>query len=442
MQLQTQFTSRNALAQYVRTQFPGAAQRSSEISPVHGGRRAAEALLQKIDPERYASTRNMLTGSVTRLSPYLRHGVLTIAEVRHALLKRTQARQAYKILQELAWRDYYQRVYEQLGNDIWQDIEPYKTDRQNYAQELPDDIRQGSTGLVCIDSFANDLHASGYLHNHARMWTAAYIVHHRHVRWQAGAYWFLQHLLDGDPASNNLSWQWVASTFAAKPYYFNRENLARYTEDAYCSTCPLLNNGCPFDGSYEDVEKRIFPTANMDQEQRGPGQTPLTQRLSNPLEHKEIQFSDDSTTNVTIVWINDDSLNPADPALAAHPQTTPLFVFDDDAIEKAGWTLKRIAFIYECLLEIPNIQIYKGSPVDILTSQLAHHKKQSNEMLTLATTASVDPRIKHVIDTLDRQISVRLYEIRPFVGNAHIRDLRRFSRYWKDVERAVIVDEE
>ena len=442
MQLQTQFTSHDALAQYVRTQFPGAALRSSEISPVHGGRSAAEALLKKIDPERYASTRNMLTGSVTRLSPYLRHGVLSLAEVRHALLKHTQARQAYKILQELAWRDYYQHVYEQLGNDIWQDIEPYKTGRQQYAQELPDDIKQGSTGLVCIDSFANDLRATGYLHNHARMWTAAYVIHHRHVRWQAGAYWFLQHLLDGDPASNNLSWQWVASTFAAKPYYFNRENLARYTEDAYCSTCPLLNNTCPFDGSYEDVEKRIFPTAKLDQEQRGPGQTPLMQRLSKPLEHKEIQTGDDSTTNVAIVWINDDNLNPAGPALTAHPQATPLFVFDEDAIETAGWTLKRIAFIYECLLEIPNIQIYKGSPVDILTSQLAHCKQQSNETLTLATTTSVDPRIKHIIDTLDGQIPLRLYEVEPFVRDAYIRDLRRFSRYWNDVERGVIVDEE
>ncbi len=76
MQLQTQFVSREELAQYLYAQFPGAAQRSSEISPIRGGRKAAETLLQKIDPQQYASTRNMLTGSVTKLSPYLRHGVL------------------------------------------------------------------------------------------------------------------------------------------------------------------------------------------------------------------------------------------------------------------------------------------------------------------------------------------------------------------------------
>ncbi len=437
MQLQTQFASRDALAHYLRTLFPGAALRSSEISSIHGGRRAAEALLQQIDPERYASTRNMLNGSVTRLSPYLRHGVITLAEVRHYLLKRTHARQAYKILQELAWRDYYQRVYEQLGNDIWQDIEPYKTGQQRYAQELPDDIQQGTTGLVCIDSFANDLRTTGYLHNHARMWTAAYIVHHRRVRWQAGAYWFLQHLLDGDPASNNLSWQWVASTFAVKPYYFNRENLARYTKEIYCSICPLLNNGCPFDGSYKDVEKRIFPESNMDQEQSGPGQTPLMKRLSGQMEHEEP--GDDSMTNVALVWINDDNLSLNGPV--ARLQATPLFVFDEDAIEKAGWTLKRIAFIYECLLEIPNIQIYKGSPVDILTSQLAHYRQQNNEAPAITTTTSVDPRIKQIIGTLNQQVPLRLYEVERFVKDTQIRDLRRFSRYWNDVEREVIADE-
>ena len=82
-----------------------------------------------------------------------------------------------------------------------------------YADHLPEDIAAGRTGLACIDAFAIDLRRVGWLHNHARMWLASYVVHWRRVSWQAGARWFLGHLLDGDPASNNLSWQWVASTF-------------------------------------------------------------------------------------------------------------------------------------------------------------------------------------------------------------------------------------
>jgi deoxyribodipyrimidine photo-lyase len=90
------------------------------------------------------------------------------------------------------------------------------------------------------------------------MWTAAYLVHWRRVRWQAGARWFLQHLLDGDPASNNLSWQWVASTFSHKPYFFNRENLERYTKAVYCRDCPLYGQ-CDFEGTYEYLEGKLFP---------------------------------------------------------------------------------------------------------------------------------------------------------------------------------------
>ncbi|HLG75367.1 MAG TPA: FAD-binding domain-containing protein, partial [Ktedonobacteraceae bacterium] len=205
MQLESHFPDRDAYIQYLRVQFPTAAARSPEVSLTRGGRAAAETRLQRIGVERYASSRNMLNGAVTHLSPYLRHGVLPLAEVRHYLLQQSKGQQTHKLLQELAWRDYYQRVYARLGQDIWSDIEPYKTGIARYADDLPSDVEQGTTGLACIDAFAHDLHTTGYLHNHARMWTAAYLIHHRRVRWQAGARWFLQHLLDGDPASNNLS---------------------------------------------------------------------------------------------------------------------------------------------------------------------------------------------------------------------------------------------
>jgi deoxyribodipyrimidine photo-lyase len=143
---------------------------------------------------------------------------------------------------------------------VWRDQEAYKTGFKphQYADHLPSDIERGETGLVCIDAFARQLHETGYLHNHARMWLAAYIIHWRRVKWQAGARWFLRHLLDGDPASNNLSWQWVASTFSAKPYYMNRENIERFTGGVYCKRCPLYGK-CDFEGSYEQIERKLFP---------------------------------------------------------------------------------------------------------------------------------------------------------------------------------------
>jgi deoxyribodipyrimidine photo-lyase len=213
-----------------------------------------------VNPDRYARTRNFLDGAVSRLSPYIRHGVLTLAEVRDRALQSVRnAAQAYKFVYELAWREYWQRVYAELGERVWEDREPYKTGWQasDYAEALPRDIPNGETGLACMDAFAHELRDTGYLHNHARMWVAAYVVHFRRVRWQAGARWFLDHLLDGDPASNNLSWQWVASTFASKPYIFNRENLEKYSNGAYCRDCPA-RRACPFDASYESLSKRLF----------------------------------------------------------------------------------------------------------------------------------------------------------------------------------------
>ncbi|AKG21683.1 FAD-binding domain-containing protein [Calothrix sp. 336/3] len=259
--LRHSFANREELIAYIREQFPEAVKFDHQVSETLGGRKKAELLLQKVEPLKYAKTRNFLDGSVTRLSPYLRHGVLSLREVRDYVLQKVKnPDDGMKLINEFAWRDYWQRLYVKLGDGIWQDQEEYKTGfaANQYALELPQDIREGKTGSFCIDSFAQELTTTGYLHNHPRMWLAAYIIHWRHIRWQSGAKWFLAHLLDGDPASNNMSWQWVASTFSHKPYFFNRENLERYTGGIYCQQCPLSGK-CDFEGSYEELEAKLFP---------------------------------------------------------------------------------------------------------------------------------------------------------------------------------------
>ncbi len=264
--MRREFSDRNELIVYLAKEFPNAAEVDSHVPETLGGWKAAERQLATMEPARYARTRNNLLGAVTRLSPYLRHGVLTLAEVRdHALTKVANPKSAYKFVQELAWRDYYQRIYAVIGDEIWRDREPYKTGlaATDYTSELPEDLLNAATGLACMDGFSRELSETGYLHNHARMWVAAYVVHWRRVRWQAGAKWFLQHLLDGDPASNNLSWQWVASTFSVKPYIFNRENLERGTNGIYCKTCPLYGR-CDFEGTYDQISARLFSRSHAD----------------------------------------------------------------------------------------------------------------------------------------------------------------------------------
>ena len=93
---------------------------------------------------------------------------------------------------------------------------------------MPQDVLTGCTGITVIDEAVRTLYRTGYLHNHARMWLASYLVHLRKTDWKAGAMWMYRHLLDGDLASNALSWQWVAGTLTGKPYLFNAENVERY----------------------------------------------------------------------------------------------------------------------------------------------------------------------------------------------------------------------
>ena len=255
--LPRQFASRDALETLLSEEFPTS---EGPLSPIPGGRQAAEATLARVQPSRYAKSRNHLDGAVTGLSPYIRHGVLSLAEVRDAVFQAIRRREdGSKLINELGWRDFWQRMWLDLGDGIHEDQEAFKTghDASSYARELPDDVREGRTGLACMDGFRDDLVTNGWLHNHARMWMAAWLVHWRRVHWKAGADWFLEHLLDGDPASNHLSWQWVASTFSHKPYFFNRENLERYSSGRYCSSCPSANT-CPFDGSYDQLENQLF----------------------------------------------------------------------------------------------------------------------------------------------------------------------------------------
>ena len=254
--LETNFDDRESLIAYVKRIAPWA---QGERSYIQGGSQKALRKLAQINPIDYARTRNYSDGQVTRLSPYIHHGILSLNAVRnHALAQCSEPMQISRFIQELAWRDFWQRALTQHPDWAWEDIETYKTGflPEEYADLLPEDIAQGSTGIACIDAFIHELTATGYLHNHARMYLASYVVHFRRVKWQAGAQWFLQHLLDGDVASNNLSWQWVASTFSRKPYIFNLENVDKYFRNVV-DTSPNTNH--PLDASYEILQARLFP---------------------------------------------------------------------------------------------------------------------------------------------------------------------------------------
>jgi len=194
---------------------------------------AAWARLDAVDPTAYARTRNHLDGAVTRLSPYITHGFFSLPDVVAAVRSRQPLGGQQKLVYELGWREYFRHVRRFEAERIFDSLHEGVLPDSAYAPELPTDIRTGATGLPVIDQAVRQLYATGWLHNHARMWLASYVVHLRKVSWRAGADWLYGHLLDGDLASNHLSWQWVAGTGSHKPYLFNADNVASYAPPAW-----------------------------------------------------------------------------------------------------------------------------------------------------------------------------------------------------------------
>jgi deoxyribodipyrimidine photo-lyase len=201
-----------------------------------------------VDPEAYAKSRNALRGAVTRLSPYFTHGLLDLPDALSALQQRHPALgPQHKLVMEFGWREFFAHVWRHQGERIFRDLRPQiRTER--YAMALPADVIGAATGVPVIDAAVRDLYATGYLHNHARLWLASYVVHCRKVHWRVGADWLYGHLLDGELSSNHLSWQWVAGTFSVKPYLFNAENVARYAPADWHSP------GTVIDTSYEALD--------------------------------------------------------------------------------------------------------------------------------------------------------------------------------------------
>jgi deoxyribodipyrimidine photo-lyase len=210
--------------------------------------KAARARLAEVHPDAYAQTRNSLDGAVTRLSPYITHGILSLRDVYAEVHARYPLDAKHKFVFELGWRVYYRHVWAHLGEDIYQSLHPGLLPDEAYLVELPADVVEARTGIAAIDLAVSELYATGYLHNHARMWLASYLVHLRKVHWRTAAQWMLGHLLDGDVASNHLSWQWVAGTGSSKPYLFNADNVAKYAPAHWHSP------GTVIDTSYDALD--------------------------------------------------------------------------------------------------------------------------------------------------------------------------------------------
>jgi deoxyribodipyrimidine photo-lyase len=187
----------------------------------------------------YAANRNtdegpVLRSGVSMLSPYIRHRMITEEEVLVATLDRFSHASAEKFIQEVFWRAYF-KGYLETRPSIWQN---YLADVENMQKQkaLPAYKRAvvGQTGIDGFDDWVQELIATGYLHNHARMWFASIWIFTLKLPWQLGADFMYRHLIDGDPASNTLSWRWVGGLHTkGKTYLARPDNITKYTNDRF-----------------------------------------------------------------------------------------------------------------------------------------------------------------------------------------------------------------
>ena len=212
----------------------------------------------------YSKLRNFDYGpdkrsNVSCLSPYVTHGVISEVELIKKSLNKYSFAKNEKFIQEIMWRTFW-KGWMELRPDVWIDYlselnqirDKYKND-QDYKKAV-----EGSTEIQCFNEWVGELKENNYLHNHARMWFASIWIFTLELPWQLGAEFFMQHLYDGDPASNTLGWRWVAGIQTqGKNYLASEWNIKKFTDNRF-KNIKLKENASP-----KKVEK-FYPIIKKD----------------------------------------------------------------------------------------------------------------------------------------------------------------------------------
>ena len=213
----------------------------------------------------YAKLRNFDYGSKKRdniscLSPYIAHGVINEIEIINKSLKKFSFTKNEKFIQEVLWRVYWKGWLE-LRPTVWKD---FLSDLEKIKKENSNDLNyknaiNGNTNLECFNEWVKELKKNNYLHNHARMWFASIWIFTLKLPWQLGAEFFLQHLFDGDAASNTLGWRWVAGIQTKGKNYIAKEWNIKLFSDNRFQNLKLNENVEPiFDNRTYSSETKIF----------------------------------------------------------------------------------------------------------------------------------------------------------------------------------------
>ena len=202
------------------------------------------------------------------LSPYITHGVINEKEVIRKSLDKFSFSKNEKFIQEVLWRTYW-KGWMELRSGVWDD---YLIDLKRIKEEFRDNgdylnAIKGKTKIECFNEWVNELKTYNYLHNHTRMWFASIWIFTLELPWQLGAEFFMQHLYDGDAASNTLGWRWVAGIQTQGKHYLASEwNIKKFTNNRF-ENIKLNENAPPKinDKNYTILHKTFENPENIEE---------------------------------------------------------------------------------------------------------------------------------------------------------------------------------
>jgi deoxyribodipyrimidine photo-lyase len=385
---------------------------------------AARKMLGDYRPSGYARTRNQVDGNVTWLNPYMTWGVFTLRELFSEVKPKANGQDLEKFVSELGWKAYFREGFLSLGDRVYEGLEPYKYPTMNKRDALPDAIKNAETGIEAIDSIVRELRETGMLHNHKRMWFAAYLVHYANVGWWHGENLFYHYLLDGEPGPNALSWQWVASTFSGKPYYFNGQNMGKNNHSGWKNTI--------LDDSYENLNAKYF----AGQADGGYAKRPQEQ----PLATGEPLFPDlvRAVKSKPLVVLHGERLSDGAEVLKAAKNAPVVVMLDGARFKKEQPSFMRLHFAVSLAADVVKTLREQGRDAELFmadspTELAAYAKSKGCE--SIATPDSWHPGTWLFLKLLDRQLLVSVIEDTPFAKVSA--SLRSFSSFWGKAERQV-----
>ncbi|MFM8994734.1 MAG: FAD-binding domain-containing protein [Bacteroidota bacterium] len=312
-----------------------------------------KALMASIDVKGYGKSRNYVNGSVTELGPYVSRGVISTRMIWEFLLDKGYSfEQMFGFVQQLAWRDFFQRVWMGLGDGINAYIRGAQQGVKHSA--LPAAIAAGSAGIEGIDVGIHRLLSTGYLHNHQRMYTAFITCNLAGAHWKLPAQWMYAHLLDGDWGSNALSWQWVAGTFSNKKYIANQENINRYTH--------THQRGTYLDVEYEQLAEAPVPSVlkpTLVAEEVLPFSDCDTAAWHKAIEKQGLCLWDPQSALIEnrVVLHNYYQLSPS---FAADTTATRVLLIEPSVFAQYTIAAHCVDFMLSLAAEIPHLQVFVG----------------------------------------------------------------------------------